>query len=251
MGSISTLLKRFGALTLIVALLGLVIYVQATRDRTDKNGCSTKRAAGRVTFVVVDQSDPFERADREMVDDVVTDWMATSKRGDRIEIFTPDLDKPFEPTVRFEACAPANPGTANPLVSTAKKLRPDWEIFEKRLRSAIVDALSSEVAESSPLVETVVALSREPEFRRAHDREIILISDLMQKSDAANFYKGVPADPERFAAGSNLGKAELKDVKVKVRYAARRSQWQKRETVRTFWRRWIEWQSGGFAVETE
>lgn len=222
----------------ISSILGLVVYAQLQRPQLDEKGCPVGRSTGALTVMVVDQSDPFERADREEIHDRVRRWRLASRPHDRFLLVVPRVADPFEPDIRFDRCAPQNPETANRMFVTTSKLSEPWDAFAEAQDREIARVAADKSAVATPLLETLVAISREPIFRTASQRRIVLLSDLMQNSAAANFYERVPTvqeiDAKGLAAPDSLAGAE-----VEIHYAARHSGPVRSPAIRKFWLDWL------------
>ncbi|WP_421936353.1 hypothetical protein [Phenylobacterium sp.] len=226
------------ALCGIGSILGLMVYAQLQRPKLDEKGCPVGGATGALTVMVVDQSDPFERADREEIHDRVRRWRLASQLHDRFMLVVPRTSNPFEPDIRFDRCAPQNPETANRMIVTTSKLDEPWRVFAEAQDREIKRVAAEQSAIATPLLETLVAIAREPVFRGATQRRIVLLSDLMQNSEAANFYRRVPAVPDMEAAGL-APPASLTGAEVEIHYAARHTARVRNPAVMAFWRKWF------------
>gem|GEM_PF-5708395 len=228
------------AVSIISGLFLLFLFLEVTREETDENGCATGGDSNIITVVIIDQSDPFEEADKSAVFYILTEWVGAAERLERLRIVAPRASDPYNPKVVFERCLPQNPDTVNVLFATPSALEGEWNEFQDQLRASVGELLASGVAPSSPLLETLIATAREPIFQASAERKIIMVSDLFQKSEAANFYESIPRNSEDL--GSRVvEKPSLRDVDVHIRLAARRGDWTAptQARVKSFWESWL------------
>lgn len=183
---------------LIMAVaLGQKFYREDLKNKVDKDGCLKATPPSQLVLVLLDQSDPFDHVDRsKVISDAVTKRLSELQQYDRIVVMTPEADRPFAPQTVFSKCVPSNPGSPRSplelLLTARKKTQNDWEVFEARLLAGVSNALQEEVQDQTPLIETFIAVAKDPELRGARKRVFLVFSDMLQNTQQLNFYVRVP-----------------------------------------------------------
>jgi hypothetical protein len=149
--------------------------------------------------------------------------------NERLEIYEirPDADL-LRPA--FSKCRPPSPDEVSDLTGNRRLARKRFDNDFKATSGGIFDRLLHRPkADRSPIMEAIQAASVKsldaPDLRRndpGFRRQLIVISDMMQNSEAQSHYKGVP-DFERFRGSPAFAKyaSDMTDVDVTVLYLRR------------------------------
>lgn len=225
------------AVSIIAALFAVFIWLEMERVELDERGCPRKGDLEGFTILIIDQSDPFESADKNAVSFLLREWMDEAVPLERLQILAPRFNDPYNPEVVFDRCVPRNPETANQLTTTPSFLKDQWNEFKGGVENAVKVLLEREIAPTSPILETLIAAAREPVFESVGERRIVLISDLYQNSKIISFYAQIPAGWKELRRIVAIDKPDLEGVEVRIRFAARRGGWTApmKERVKAFW----------------
>jgi hypothetical protein len=240
-------------LLLTMAILGTAVYARTHRVALGRDGCPLDKTSPprRSIVLIVDQSDRFEFGDRKAVRLVAEEWLGKSEFYDRIAVVRPNAQAPFEPHVLFQECAPPSSRNANILTSTPTKLDEKWSEFRDEMGGAIDGMLQIENQPSSPLMETLVAVTTDGEIGASNEIVVIFFSDMLQKSrfqgKKMSFYGRVPdvegARMKEFE--SYLGNFSFEKASMHIYRAARRAQSRRRDEVKEFWDSWLKKHGAG------
>ena len=190
------------------------------------------------TIVLIDQSDPFNPNDFGWVSQFLdTEARALPKYG-RLSVLTPRSADPYNPNMVFSACTPGSVEDANPIFQNPQMIDDTWrDTFYMPLSETVETALLDTRQPTSPLAETLYAIGDRADFQRdSKGRRIVIVSDLMQHSDAFSFYRQ-GADFQAFG-GSGLGQEvpSLDAVEVVARIMPRQNYDLPITDIRSFWR---------------
>jgi hypothetical protein len=182
----------------LAIIVGAGVWLQFGRVDTDKTTGCPKEGPASITAVVLDVTDNLgviQQADLKAFMDEVRDQIP--KYG-RLDLYTVGTVEKHPLDVQFRAC---NPGSgkdvASPLTGNAVLADRAWR---KRFADRLQDVLNRIVAGSpdaaSPIIESVQSVSvtsfEDVGSRKAADTRLILVSDLLQHTKRASFYKGAP-----------------------------------------------------------
>ena len=91
---------------------------------------------------------------------------------------------------RFSMCSPGHGDDANLLYENPRQVQQFFEQrFEEPLDQVIIDLTEAQVAPQSPIYQSLLKVLRRPDFtRKTPQRRLILLSDLMEHTDAFSHY---------------------------------------------------------------
>lgn len=248
---------RQGVLILVacsIALMlgiGVALLLASSEPRLDpKSLCAANRASTGVASVLIDRTDPLSAVQEARVQDRLRQLELHELRSnDLLEVW--ELHQTDEGPLRcmFAKYFPgrdANPLWANPAVVAKRCDSLFW--------APLLDALRSPAARHvahSPILSAVHELSEQSEFSPAKRRRTLLvISDLLENSDAGSFYTGREDFAAfRISAAFLRLKPDLRGANVEVRYIVRPElSPAASERARCFWRDYFR--ASGAAVIT-
>jgi len=121
--------------------------------------------------------------------------------------------------VAFSACKPLDGADASELTQNPRQIRARYEAAFLAPLGAVLDEMAVvQGADSSPIMETIQAtISQAPGWAEASgQRRLLLVSDLLQHSDAFSLYRGGGWDAFRKTSGYDRLSRNLEDVSVDI-----------------------------------
>ena len=188
--------------------MGYMGFKAASQATADALGCYVDKPQ-RQTFIFVDASGPrFNDEQRRSLQSYFDQLYAGLGFNERLSVYTNEADQVASVArPRFTLCGPARSAAdleaINAPSANAGYLRKERErLYTKVLAPELRVLLAEDVPESrtqhyqSPILEMIADLSRDPAMRPGS--RLIVISDLLQNSDTAQFCR-VKGDMPRFA----------------------------------------------------
>lgn len=237
----------WGGLSLLL-LVGLVVGGWAVirvrqADAIDVTTlCPTDGAVGALAFLF-DLTDPLSSTQASQLRTLVEKEVAASPRGSLVAVGVVD-DMPEAWGARLAICKPMTGREAGGLVRNPAQVEARYRsAFIAPLESQIDAMLASEPASSSPIMEALQALmagSAAIPLVEGAPHRLIVVSDLLQHSEAMSFYRG--ENWGTFVAGSAYSRLarSLEGVQVELLIAPRPNAEIDREAVDDFWVRYFE-----------
>jgi hypothetical protein len=237
----------YGALiALLVAGVGFGAWAvrDMTKDDTIDSAtlCPATGATGLLALLF-DLTDPISTTQSLALRAFVEDRIATSPRGTLIAVGIVS-DDPSALGARIAICKPMTGAEAGDLIRNSAQVERRYrEAFLAPLQAELAAMLETPAASQSPIMEglqaLVAAVARfdvNPEGRR----ELVLVSDLAQHSEAMSFYRG--DDWERFRESAAFGRLarSLEGVEVTVLRVARAIPQIDAGAVDDFWVRYFD-----------
>ena len=210
----------------------------ATAEATN---CRLDRKDPAHTIILIDQSDPFRENDIAWVRELVEAEARALPRAGRLSVVQPDLGDPYAPQTLFSACSTGSPDRANPVLSNPRMVEDTWRAEFRSPLIASVDAALKETRQpQSPLLETLFALADRPDFAAGgRGLRLVIVSDLMQHSEAFSFYR-TGADSQAYGASVLAERVpDLSGIEVVARIVPREVYDLPLGEVRAFWRDWF------------
>lgn len=228
------------ALSAVVAILGVVIYIIVTRegplDRTTL--CTAKGPEGHVVLLV-DKTDPLNFTQRASFLTLLEEIAERRiEPGYLLSVFV--LGEDYRETAKpvFEKCNPGKGEGKSELTDTISKLQKQFhaEFLDPMLNLADV-LQASQPAKASPVLEMIQLVSINGFRKRAVDgpRRLIIVSDMLQNTPHFSMYRGT-SEFSTFQA-SDYGKRmqiDLKGVAVELHYVMNTPHLQTRRHLK-FW----------------
>jgi hypothetical protein len=201
----------------VIAGIGTVAVISqpAARDETSlclkpQPGTSDVAAEGAHHLLVIDKTDKWNGAQEARLRKLITAMRDQLGINERLSIFvfstTPEPG--FPP--RFSLCNPGRASDTNFWISNPRKWEKRYlESFGKPLDDILADLTSASEGPLSPILEILVDLTNREEFHshRIHKR-IVMVSDMLQNSDAYTFFPKrilIPQPLPRPAPGAPVG----------------------------------------------
>lgn len=228
---------------LLVVGLGWYIIVQDSK-RFDSKLCPVEEGPSSVHVVIVDATDPYNPIQWKNIENRLLDVKKQIPKHGLLTIFsiTEDLPKTLQPEI--ELCNPGSGGNLNIWTDNPQLARRKWEKSFVRPVDSILSALNTdEPRRRSPIMEGIQAAKARVGAYDTSDRKLLVVSDLMQHTEAHSHYGSGPPDYERFESTIAEKKlsTDLNGWEVEILYARRsgaESQTQGRRHV-DFWDRYF------------
>ncbi|SLN20841.1 hypothetical protein PSM7751_00711 [Pseudooceanicola marinus] len=244
-----------GVAILVLSGIGAAFWWsdQESRARALDTETLCPEATGPVamTAILLDLTDPMSPAQHAQLLARIEQEISDAARGTQ---FT--LGVVSEDSTRWGAtpplCKPQDAASANRLTQNEKLIAKRYESrFHEPLQSRLLDMVSATGANRSPIMESLQALVADtPGFVTFEGpRRIILVTDLLQHSDALSFYRGGTWDSFRASpAFQRLGRT-LDGAEIRIYQVPRPAEGVKDPAVlEDFWIRYFERQGAHVPV---
>ena len=155
--------------------------------------CPIDQESPKYVALVFDKSDTYNKVQRKFLHRFFIKFKADLIAGTRISIYVIDDQKDRDIVPDFVVCAPRKGEDANAFYENPKQIRKRWQQqFEQPLDRAIEDFMQASKADFSPILEIfqTIALSAFPARDSLAERQIILISDMLQHTAEWSHYRG-------------------------------------------------------------
>jgi hypothetical protein len=221
----------FAVVGLVIAFVGYIAHT-ATPDPTLSALCG-EGAPSAHTVVLLDSTDPLTETQRAEALRTVTAARERLGEGERLSLYVlraPRPQAPAEIVTLFSRCRPRDGSGPIGPTDNPRILKDIFEAdFARPAEEAIAQMIEpAPAATTSPIVEALHQVATSREFAPAGaDRELIIISDLLQKSEALDQYsKSAPKTFDRFrqsnsqylSAIDNLAGMRVRVLQLSSRY---------------------------------
>jgi hypothetical protein len=224
-------------LSSVVGLFSFAAFNQSPAVHA-ATGCRIDGKMPAHVVLLIDQSDPFQPNDLGWVQQLADGEARALPRHGRLTVMTPNAGNPFTPNLLFSACSPGSAADANSLFQNPRMIEQAWQTkLMKPLLATLDAAMQEKVQPASPLSEALYAIADRADFQEsAGARRLVVVSDLMQHSEAYSFYR-TGADYQAYLA-SRLAetKPRLDSVDVIARIVPRQMYDLPLSDVKAFWR---------------
>lgn len=247
---------HIAGLVMMAIVLGIIVAAVLLRPepiiRDPETLC---RAEGpySITALLLDRTDSFGAQTKDDLKIQIQNLLDTVKENHEISLFTVEStqDKGLEPIIKV--CNPGDPKDVDPLVQSQAIVRRKWQHkFRQPLDEVLQTLLAEKEAPSSPIMESVQSVSLthfQATERRSIPRRLIIISDLLQNSDACSFYRESPNFSRFQRTHEALGlNPDLRGVEIEL-WLIQRRHWQQGDggPLLKFFQSWLA-QHGGRVV---
>lgn len=216
-------------LVVALVLLGgfLATYFMAKKDAShiSQDFCRNDTLP-EMTAVVIDHTDKISTVQKASLERRLWDVSNNLEKNGAIQFFSVEKvgDRVLEPGVSL--CNPGSEKEVNEWSGNKRLARKHYEEkFASILKEKLEGILTAPTAETSPVMEavqSVVVTSFIGESNNAKKKKLVLVSDLLEHTDAFSFYKGIP-DFDVYRKGSHWPsvKADMSGIDVEIFYLNR------------------------------
>jgi len=192
------------AVVLLVLFGGFVTFVNVRHNRLELDAGTYCPKSGPValTVVLIDATDPFNIVQRTDLLNRIARVVRAVPRFGLLEIYTVTSIEASPPEPIFRKCNPGRAAEISRLVENPRLAERNWQTgFKKPLERVLSGVLKANVAESSPILESIQWVSVNSlavPGRSRIPRHLIVISDLLQHTNRLSLYRS-PVDFREFA----------------------------------------------------
>lgn len=183
-------------LLLVSALAGGAWWLRHSRNEIDKETNCALSGPPAVHMILVDRSDPISGQQSQQIRQAINRIKDGAIEGERFDFFVFEGDAKSVLKPILSVCSPEHPRDAQPLIENPEHIA---ERYQHRFADAIDRMLEGLLQESerptSPIMESIRAAaitSFGPYQRKAINRRVTLVSDMIQHSDATSHYRSEP-----------------------------------------------------------
>ena len=234
--------SAIGVMLLTVIGLFSVAAFNAAPALDAETECRADRKDPAHTILLIDQSDPFSANDLAWVDELIDAEARTLPRFGRLTVVLPNSEQPFDPKMLYTHCSPGSVDDANPILQNPRMIDDTWrEHFYMPLATTVGETLKTTSQPSSPLFEALYAVGDRADFQdNRSNRRLVIVSDLMQHSDAFSFYRN-GADLAAYGETSIASQLpQLGGVEVVTRIVPRQEYDLPISELKAFWRSYFD-----------
>jgi hypothetical protein len=215
------LLKTAGvglALLVAVAAVAFLMLKPSSTELDERTGCP-KGGPTAVTAVLVDLTDKVKPVTASEIRQRLADIISRVPKYGRIDIYSIESENDKLPAQIISVCSPGSAKDADPLYSSPELIAKWWrERYYEPLETVINKILSQTEGNTSPIMEnigSVSVLSFTADNSKSIQKRLIIVSDMLQHSDAFSLYRHGP-DYEAYVASPKARgiTADLREVQV-------------------------------------
>lgn len=150
------------------------------------------------TAVILDKTDVYTADQSRLIENVITRTRNRLEVGERFSIFELDAAGEFDPRGELSLCNPGRGDQVNPLFRNPQQIEARYRaLFDEPLQAILADLVEPKEAPKSPILEAIARLAQTEAFGAGVDnREIVIVSDMLQNSDLFTAYGGRGALPD-------------------------------------------------------
>jgi hypothetical protein len=240
------------ALAAIVAG-GYATWRVANAERLDASLCPEISGPSGYLLILLDLTDPVEPAQASRIRGAIEDVVDASPQGTMTALGVVSTDAARMGS-GFALCKPRSARDAGEMTENRRMVEERYRKgFAIPLERTLDAMLAAPEEDASPIMEGIQALAATTNgFLPAGERHgrLIVVSDLLQNSDAMSFYRGEDwSDFEKSGRSQEMAQ-NLDRVEVDLMRIARDGDGDKLQAVREFWQEYFTRQGAGRIRET-
>lgn len=193
--------KNFLGLLLILCVLAVLAFLAFFRyELLDKQSlydpetlCPIGSKSPKHVALVFDKSDTYNKVQQQFLRRFFNKFKAGLLPGTRVSVYVIDDQQNKDIAPDFVVCAPRTGIDANAFYENPKRIQQRWHRqFEQPLDQAIEGFMQAGKSDFSPIMEIfqTISLSAFPLNDSAADKQIIIISDMLQHTAEWSHYRG-------------------------------------------------------------
>ena len=242
-----------GMIVAVLTIMGALVWLRPEPIERDPNTLCRSDGPSSITAILLDRTDSFGPTTKADLNNQIWDLLVESEENHEISIFAVDSTQENTLDPFILVCNPGDPDEADPLIQSEAIIRRKWnQKFRQPLEKVLKSLLTEKEAASSPILESVQSVSIthfQAVKRDTIPRRLIIISDLLQNSDAISFYTE-PPDFNRFQQTPQARwlNPDLRNVDIEIWLIQRRQPQQgDGGSLLKFFKSWLE-EHGGRVV---
>lgn len=245
------------AAVLVLSVIGAAFWWSDQESRASaldaETLCPETTGPLAMTAILLDLTDPLSPAQHAQLLARIDKEISDAARGTQFTLGVVSED-PTRWGATPPLCKPQDPASANRLTQNERLIAKRYESdFHGPLRNRLLAMVSATGANRSPIMESLQALVAEtPGFVTfTGPRRIILVTDLLQHSDALSFYRGGTWDSFRASSGFQRLSRTLDSAEIGIYQVPRPTEGVKDPAIlEDFWIRYFERQGAHVPVVT-
>jgi hypothetical protein len=236
--------------TLILAVLGVAVTLAMLKpDKVELDAvtrCPVKNGPIGYTAIVIDRTDSFGSIAKADVEVQLRDIIDRTKESEQISLFAVESTENEPLRSLISICNPGSPDNVDEWTQNPSLVKYNWRSkFQAPLDTLLNELLTEEEAPLSPIMESIQSVSITNlggKKKSLVPRRVILISDLMQNSQAWSLYTQKPDFNMFSKAVQTKGlNPDLRNVSVELLFLQRKTKQRVDETeLLKFWISWVE-----------
>lgn len=182
---------------LAVAIIGFSFFALQPEPYDEMTLCELSDELPAHTAIIIDKTDEYSEQQADLIAAVIRRSRDRLDVGERFTLFELDQFGQFDPRGEFSLCNPGRGDQVNALFRNPERIEERFnEKFDRPLQTVLEDLVVPKEAPNSPVLEAMARLGQTEAFSdRAPQRRIVIISDMLQNSDAFTAYGGGGAMP--------------------------------------------------------
>lgn len=214
----------FGFLLIGVGLsaffaLGYFAFVESQKPGYDPESLCPEDGVRRHLAILVDTTDPISMTQLQAARQLILKKIDSAKPGTRVSFSTVSPDRVIRSSAFYTMCKPQSEEDANFWTQNAKLIQEQYdEGFISPVRENLNSLLMAEGASSSPIMESLQEfITSIPGFLTDDaPKELVMLSDLIQHTDAHSFYRGLSWESFEKTGGRSRLSRNFSGAKVTV-----------------------------------
>ncbi len=197
---------------LAVAIIGFSFYALQPEPYDELTLCEISDDLPAHTAVIIDKTDEYSAQQADLIAAVIRRSRNRLEIGERFTLFELDQYGQFDPRGRFSLCNPGRGDQVNALFRNPAQIEERFnEKFNQPLETILEDLVEPKEAPNSPVLEALARLGQTDAFsNRAPARRIVMISDMLQNSDAFTIYGGGGTLPENMPTAIDVADTTMR-----------------------------------------
>ncbi|MEL6858952.1 MAG: hypothetical protein AAFO74_11230 [Pseudomonadota bacterium] len=197
---------------LAVAIIGFSFFALQPEPYDELTLCEISDTLPPHTAIIIDKTDEYSEQQAGLIAAVIRRSRDRLEVGERFTLFELDQFGQFDPRGEFSLCNPGRGDQVNALFRNPERIEDRFnEKFDRPLQTVLEDLVVPKEAPNSPVLEAMARLGQTEAFSdRAPARRIVIISDMLQNSDAFTAYGGGGEMPATMPGAIDVADAILR-----------------------------------------
>jgi hypothetical protein len=237
-----------GSVALVVVIGGVMFAAVKVGQEVgyDESTLCEVNGADHAKVVLLDLTDPLSPTQASRLKTMIDQEIEKSPANTMLSLGIVS-DDPQDWGARFSLCKPRSGADASDLYENPRMIAKNYrDHFERPLSAALSSTMSASEASSSPIMEALQSLIADtPDFNTVEgNRELIIVSDMLQHSDTLSAYRGQGWDHFEASGYADRLAENMQDVSVRVIRIPRQTEADK-SLSDDFWARYFDRQGAG------
>jgi hypothetical protein len=243
-------LRIFTAFIFVFSLLGMMVWFAIDKEkRHDVQICDVNSSNG-IVFFIIDISDPFEKGDIDYVNRDVVKNFSHLNPGTLVILLKPNQYSYYEPIEYPTLCSVKEKTQLDRLLMTEEEITENnkhQQELTKELTLLLDGLLNSKTESKSPILETLIYVTKRFDFQNYKKNEIYLYSDMEQNTESLSTYKNIPKISvlkSIYFDSFDFRNASIFAKKIAHHKNHKNTNKQRELILRNFWEQWVSTYNG-------